>query len=92
MSVFWTILVILGILLAILAASLFAVSMVEGWQAERRRQQILAQQSLADARIQMHTTQAAQAMYDTAREAMGMGSGSTISSTWAEQTDRHGHG
>lgn len=88
MSIFWTVLAIVVVLLVILSATLFAVGMVEGWQAERRRQRILAEKTLSEARIQMHTTQAAQAMYDAARDAMP-GTSSTTR-CWVERVDGDG--
>lgn len=44
--------------------------MVEGWQAERRRQRVLADRVLSEARIELRTAQATQQLLDVARDSM----------------------
>lgn len=63
--------VLLGaITVLLLAASPLILHALEAHRVEQRRRQIATDQALAEARIHLHTTQATQAMFDAARDAM----------------------
>lgn len=85
--------VVLGavtLLIALLVAALFVIGMVEGRQAERRRQRVLADRVMADARIQLRTAQATQQLLDAARDSIASTWFGTIRAEQIWEEDDHG--
>lgn len=90
MSIVPSVLSVAVILIVLLMATLFVIGMVEGWQAERRRQRVLADRVLAEARIQLRTAQATQQLLDVARDSMASTWPGTIRGEQVWEEDDHG--